>query len=143
MRKLVPVWLLGAGIVLAFSAACGGGSSDSGSASAEPATSFDLVASDSGSTNFFEFKGKKQPNLVVKASTDVTVSVTNKGKAIHNLRIAGADDAFNTSDDFVSKPNNIPAGGKASLTFKIDKPGTYKFRCDFHPDSTGTVTVGS
>lgn len=141
MRKLVPVWLLSAGLVLAFSAACGGGSSDSGSASAAPATSFDLVASDSGSTNFFEFKGKKQPNLVVKAGTEVTVSVTNKGKAIHNLRIAGVDNAFNTSDDFVSKPDKISAGGKASLAFKIEKPGSYKFHCDFHPESTGTITV--
>jgi len=143
MRKLVPTWLLGMGLVLAFSAACGGGRSDSNSSSAAPATSFDLVASDSGSTNFFEFKGKKQPNLVVKSGTDVTVNVTNKGKAVHNMRIAGLDDAYNTSDDFVSKPATIPAGSKGGLTFKIDRPGTYKFHCDFHPDSTGTVTVGS
>ena len=141
MRKLVPVWLLGASLVLAFSAACGGGSSDSSSSSAAPATSFDLVASDSGSKNFFEFKGKKQPNLVVKAGTEVTVSVTNKGKAIHNMRVAGVDGSFNTADDFVSTPQTINAGGKATLAFKVDKTGSYKFHCDFHPERTGTITV--
>ena len=141
MLKSVLVWVVGGAILLAVSVACGGGSSGSSSASAAPATSFDLVASDSGSKNFFEFKGKKQPNLVVKAGTEVTVSVTNKGKAIHNMRIAGVDGSFNTADDFVSKPETINAGGKATLAFKVDKPGSYKFHCDFHPDSTGTITV--
>ncbi len=143
MRKFFTFWLATAAFVLAFAASCGGGGSGSGSASAAPATSFNLVASDSGSVNFFEFKGKKKPNLVVKASTEVTVNVNNKGKAIHNMRIAGVDGSYNTSDDFVSKPDNIPAGGKATVTFKIEKPGTYSFHCDFHPESTGTITVES
>jgi plastocyanin len=140
MRKLMFLALVGGLLALALTSACGGGS-DSSSASAAPATSFDLVVSDSGSTNFFELKGKKQPNLVVKAGTDISVSVTNKGKAIHNMRVAGADNAFNTGDDFVSTPENISPGAKATLTFKVSQPGTYKFRCDFHPDSTGTITA--
>jgi len=135
--------------IAAIAAACGGGggSSDSnsgsgsGSASGAAATSFDLVASDSGGVNFFEYKGKKEPNLVVKAGSEITVNVTNKGKAIHNMRVAGVDGAFNTGDDFVSKPETINAGGKATLAFKIDKAGSYRFHCDFHPESAGTISV--
>ena len=32
-----------------------------------------------------------------------------------------------------STPNKIVAGGTGTVTFTITTPGTYHFRCDFHP----------
>ena len=41
-----------------------------------------------------------------------------------------------------SDPNTIRGGKSATIKIKIDKPGTYNFRCDFHAEiMTGTIEV--
>ena len=41
-----------------------------------------------------------------------------------------------------STPNKLAAGGTGTLTFTITTPGTYHFRCDFHPTQMfGTFVV--
>ena len=87
---------------------------------------------------------KLDPNkLTVGAGSEVTIDVTNAGTAIHNLRIAGADNKFNTGDDAVSDPQLVSGGGHATITWKAPgSPGTIDFRCDFHPaDMAGQITV--
>jgi len=83
-----------------------------------------------------------KPNkLSVEAGQAVTLRFTNKGQAIHNARLAGADNGYNTGDDVVTEPNMIQPGESAELAFKLDKPGVYNFKCDFHPEATGQITV--
>jgi plastocyanin len=84
--------------------------------------------------NFFTFGGQKEPTIPAKAAVETTIDLTNAGAVIHNMRIAGADNKYNTPDDFQSDPNLFPAGTTGKITFKIDQAGTYDFQCDFHPD---------
>ena len=85
----------------------------------------------------------KPAAFTVDAGAEVTFNITNEGAAIHNMRVAGADNEFNTNDDAVSEDDLIPAGGTSTLAWTApDKPGVYDFQCDFHtPDMVGTITV--
>jgi plastocyanin len=88
--------------------------------------------------NFFE-----PGEYVVAAGASVTFDITNDGSAIHNMRIAGADNEYDSDDDAVSDPEIVPGGQDAVVTWQSsDAPGEIDFRCDFHPDQmTGTITV--
>lgn len=124
--------------------ACGG-DDDGGTTTAAttPAdggkTSFDISAGD----NFFEYGGEKKPTLSVPAGKKITINITNDGTAIHNMRFAGDDNKYDSSDDAVSDPTLVSAGQKATITFTApSQAGTYDFRCDFHPtDSVGKIEV--
>lgn len=74
----------------------------------------------------------------VKAGTPVTLTVQNKGQAVHNWHLLDAkDDSGKEIKTDLDEP-----GKTSSVTFTISKPGTYKFQCDVHPsDMTGTLTV--
>ena len=84
--------------------------------------------------NFFSFEGQQEPTIPVTAAKETTIDLTNSGVAIHNMRIAGVDNTYNSDDDFVSDPELFSGGDTGKITFKIDQAGTYDFRCDFHPD---------
>ena len=82
-------------------------------------------------------------SLTATVGSDVTITATNKGTAIHNLRIAGPDGKFNTSDDAVSDPALVSGGGTATVKWKApSSAGDILFQCDFHPtDMKGTISV--
>ncbi|HEU4760142.1 MAG TPA: cupredoxin domain-containing protein [Dehalococcoidia bacterium] len=87
--------------------------------------------------SFFEFQGKQNPTIPVAAGQAVTIDLTNKGTATHNMRIAGPDGKFEAlgqplNDDIVSDPDIISGGATATITVNL-AAGTYDFRCDFHP----------
>lgn len=84
--------------------------------------------------NFFQLGGEQNPTLTVKAGETITVSLKNGGLAIHNMRVAGEDNQYNTGDDEVSEPVTIVAGGEGTLQLTLNTPGTYSYRCDFHAD---------
>jgi plastocyanin len=44
-----------------------------------------------------------------------------------------------TADDGAFDTGRLDQGGSGGVTF--DQPGAYPYRCDFHPDMVGTVTV--
>jgi plastocyanin len=80
--------------------------------------------------------------LTVPTGSTVTLNLTNDGAAIHNLRIAGADNDYDTDDDAVSDPDLVAAGEVATVEWVApDEAGVIDFRCDFHPDLGGTITV--
>ena len=87
--------------------------------------------------NFFEPK-----EFTVSEGAEVTFNITNAGTAIHNMRVAGADNEFNTDDD--AESDQIIAAG-ATSTVEWTAPaesGVYDFQCDYHlPDMAGTITV--
>lgn len=87
--------------------------------------------------DFFEPK-----DLTVPAGKKFRINLTNNGQHVHDLRITGPDLEFDTTDDLKSTPQSEKAGQTGELVGTIDKPGTYPFKCDFHPaQMTGTITV--
>ncbi|HZQ38166.1 MAG TPA: cupredoxin domain-containing protein [Dehalococcoidia bacterium] len=79
-----------------------------------------------------------ETKLSVKAGVPVTLTVQNKGSAVHNWHLLDVkDDSGKEIKTDLDEP-----GKTSSVTFTIGKPGTYKFQCDVHPsDMTGTLTV--
>ena len=72
----------------------------------------------------------------------IEIIVTNTGTISHNLVVAGSDDEYDTKDDFEPYPFAIKAGDTGRVVLKIDEPGTYRFRCAFHPTfEIGTLTL--
>jgi len=45
-------------------------------------------------------------------------------------------------DDTMADPEMIKPGGTASIVWTAPtERGAYNFRCDYHPEETGTITV--
>jgi plastocyanin len=81
--------------------------------------------------------------MTTAANKPVTVNISNKGAAVHNWEVLGSDGKVmkDTSGKDI-KGALLDAGKTESVTFTIDKAGTYKFQCEVHPaDMTGTLTV--
>ena len=132
--------LLAAALALALgtallTVACGGGSSGKairitpGGAGA----TLDITVGD----NFY------RPNeFRVQAGQRVTLNVTNEGVAVHTVRLAGPDNRYETDDDTTIDPPMIKPGETVVLVWAApNKAGAYNFRCDYHPEETGTITV--
>ena len=80
--------------------------------------------------------------ITVNVGQAATISLRNVGSAIHNMRIAGTDGQYDTSDDTASNPDTVRPNATASLNFTPAAAGTLAFRCDFHPvEMVGTITV--
>lgn len=88
--------------------------------------------------NFFD-----PEEVTLSGGEAVTFSLTNDGAATHNMRVAGEDNEYNTDDDAVSDPEVMTGGVVGTLEWTVPaSPGTYDFRCDFHPvEMVGTITV--
>ena len=133
-RAFVLLAPLALSAVLVLSFACGGGDDKTSTGGETPGTgTYGVTMTDTGNT----------PNdYTVATDSTVTLNFTNNGAAAHNVRVAGEDNQYNTSDDAVSDPDLIIAGGRGKLTWKApSKAGEYLFHCDFHPDLKGTITV--
>jgi plastocyanin len=70
-----------------------------------------------------------------KAGEVIEFLVTNTSgtQQSHNMVVAGPDNEYETADDFNPEPFAIKAGETGRVVVKIDDPGTYNFRCAFHP----------
>ncbi len=76
----------------------------------------------------------------------IEILVENTGNVSHSIRVSGLDgnysDEARPGDDFVSDPFEIKPGETGRVLVKIDEPGSYPFRCDFHPDTEkGTLIL--
>jgi plastocyanin len=133
---ILPAALIISIALLAY--ACGGGggddSGDNGDNGADGPVSFDVSMGD----NFFEPK-----EFTVKTGQKVTFNLKNDGAAIHNMRVAGADNEYNTDDDALSDPSQFSPGDTGTLEWTApDKAGEIDLKCEFHPtDSTGIIKV--
>ncbi len=78
----------------------------------------------------------------------MTINLVNNGLAPHNVHIASVDDTYDVDfcevggDESCSDPALMMAGDEGTITFTFDEPGTWNFRCDFHPVlMTGQIVV--
>jgi len=151
MLKPLLLGLVAVAALTLTAAACGGSDEDddnggNGEPSATAAAT--TPADDDGDGGPVSFDISMKDNLfepkefTVSEGAEVTFNITNGGSAIHNMRVAGADNEFNTDDD--AESDQIIAAG-ATSTVEWTAPaesGTYDFQCDYHlPDMTGTITV--
>jgi len=81
--------------------------------------------------------------ITVEAGQTVTFDLVNDGVLPHNMRIAGPDGKYNTSDDIVSAPDIVLGEQSATLQWQAAaSPGSIPFQCDIHPGiMSGTITV--
>jgi len=158
-----PSWQIAGVFVIAAAVLAGGTiwavSEEDGTAAEEPAASATPSGQSPGASptgapaggalqvsmgdNFFEYNGEKNPTLSVPAGDSLTIDLSNTGVAIHNMRIAGEDNQFNTGDDAVSDPSLVSGGGTATIEWTApSSPGDVNYQCDFHPtDMKGVITV--
>jgi len=72
------------------------------------------------------------------AGKPITVTVQNKGSAIHNWHVLNVKD--DNGKDITTPLTD--AGKSNTVTFSLSKPGTYNFQCDVHPtEMKGTLTI--
>jgi plastocyanin len=150
-RALYLLLTLGLVSLLALAIACSGDDDDDGGdddgGEPTPAETDDGNGDDDGGSETFDISMTDNAfdptELTVPAGATVTVNLTNDGAAIHNMRIAGADNEFDNDDDAVSDPDIVNGGDPATIDWTApDTAGEIDFRCDFHPtDMVGTITV--
>jgi len=122
-------------MLLGLAAACGG--DDATETAERPANSAATVAADGTVTitardNVFNPKA-----LAVPANQPVTLTLDNKGAAIHNWAVAGQ----NGPDGKEIQTALIPAGQQGTVAFSLPA-GKYDFYCPVHPvEMRGKLTV--
>lgn len=85
--------------------------------------------------------------LTIPAGQVFEIALTNRATVTsHNLRVSGEDGEYETDDPKNLKDDwllpIVEAGETGRLQLKIDTPGSYKFQCDFHPQTQkGTLVV--
>ncbi len=166
-RPSVPAWQIGF-ISMAAAALLTGGAiwaivqDDDGEATAETPGAAATPAADESPApggppgglavrmgdNFFELEGEREPTIIVAAGEEITIDLGNDGQAIHNLHIAGTDNEYGVNfcerggEEPCSDPELFTSGDAGTITFSFDQPGTFIFRCDFHPiEMTGEIEV--
>lgn len=98
----------------------------------------ELELSDSGNP---QFDATISPtSLEMETGEAVKLVLKNTGSTSLGLRVSGADQEFNTDDDFVNE--GIEAGGEGVLVVRFNEPGEYGFRLsNFADRGLGTITV--
>ena len=76
-------------------------------------------------------------NVTIKAGREYEFDFTNKGTTVHNYIINSKDAA---GQDFTSDIA-VNSNQESKFKVKIDKPGTYKVTCTYHPEMVGEVKV--
>ncbi len=148
----IPIGGVAVAAVVVAAILLAGGSGDGGSAAtptinpiigtATPAASVSIVAQGEEDGSTFS-----PDTLTIDAGVVTEIVITNTATRVsHNMRVSGEDgeyetDALNNPKDDFAIPL-IAAGKTGSLVVKIDTPGSYKFQCDFHPQTQkGTLVV--
>lgn len=92
--------------------------------------------------DFFDVGGAVNPTLEITAGSSLTLNLPNDGLNTHNMRVDGGDGEYTTDDDLVSDPQAILGGAEGTIELSFDGPGTFIYRCDFHPTTMlGEVEV--
>jgi plastocyanin/mono/diheme cytochrome c family protein len=81
--------------------------------------------------------------IAIQGGTSTTVTVDNKGSALHNWEVLGPDGKVLKDDSGKDIAVKLTNGGESSnVTFTLSKTGVYKFQCQVHPaDMVGKLYV--
>lgn len=92
-----------------------------------------IVAVQAASTITIGQRGLQLSQSSASLAKGDRIVFTNEDDVIHNIHIfgPGGDDSMDLG---LQKPG-------ASLTYRFDKPGAYRVRCNIHPSVKMTVTV--
>jgi hypothetical protein len=92
-----------------------------------------------------------EPNLItVNAGVVVKLVIKNTGTTSHGFRVIGADDEYDTQDDFVVTPAGadpettaglLQPGAEGVAIIRLDEAGEIEYRDDALQDKTGTIVV--
>ncbi|MDR7418615.1 MAG: cupredoxin domain-containing protein [Armatimonadota bacterium] len=135
-------------LVAALAAGCGGRGAEqppqpaaqSPAPAASPAAPGASPAAPAGEGTEITIVGKdnlfEPATVTIKAGQEYTFEFKNEGTTVHNL-IVQAQDA---GGDFASDVA-VNAGQESKFKVKIDKEGTYKMICTYHPEMVGEVKV--
>ncbi len=158
-RKPVPValyaWIAAGGggiaavVVVLFLFLSGGGGG-----AAEPTPTLDPRVSGQPVAKTIEIKAEgaesgstfNPATIRGPAGEVIEILITNVGTVSHAMRVSGLDGEYGDEqipgDDFVAEPFAIKPGETGRVVLKIDKPGSYPFQCDFHPETQkGTLIL--
>ena len=148
----VPIAAAAVAAVVVAVVLVAGGSGDSGPA-ASPTPDPRLGGATPAATLTMDAIGEEQGStfvpdtLTVPAGQVVEIVVSNKATRVsHNLRVSGEDGQYETDDPKNLKDDwllpIVKPGQTGRLQLKMDTPGSYKFQCDFHPQTQkGMLTV--
>ena len=139
------VWLVVLVLAAVVVAGCGGGGSSSSSqssSSSSPSPASSPAASGGASSgSVIKVIGKdnlyEPVNVTIKAGQEYEFEFDNKGTTVHNYIINSKDQA---GQDFASDIA-MNGGQESKFKVKIDKAGTYKVTCTYHPEMVGEVKV--
>jgi len=127
----VVVGVIGVVVVLILTSGSSGGGGPSPGPTPDPRvagqTPDNSISLNVNDVNF------SQTELSGTAGQVIEFKVTNTGTQSHNMVVAGPDNEYDTADDFNPEPFAIKAGETGRVVVKMDDPGTYLFRCAFHP----------
>jgi plastocyanin len=126
-----PVEMRGKLTVVAAAPAAGGApAAGAGPAAAgAPAGAIVIVATD----NKFD-----RTQITIKANEPTTVTLQNKGSAIHNWHVLNVKD----KDGKEITTKLLTGGQSETITFTITQTGTFDYLCDVHPvEMRGKLTV--
>jgi plastocyanin len=128
--------------VAALAAGCGGGSKSSGSGSSSaygskpaatdtPAATKTAAAATQGSGTTVNIANFAFAPADIKAKVGDKITFVNKDSTAHTATATEG-----------AKFDSGSLGQGASFSYVAKKAGTIKFVCSFHPNMTGTITVG-
>lgn len=122
MRHAILAALLGAALL------AGCGSDDDGTAATTSSTPATSAGATTSTIKIVDFVYDPDP-ATVKAGQ--AISVPNADAAPHTITDGGSGKAFDSGT----------IKGKATGSLTIDKPGSYRYICEFHPFMRGEITV--
>ncbi len=139
------VWLVALVLAAVVVAGCGGGGSSSSSqssSSSSPSPASSPAASGGASSgSVIKVIGKdnlfEPVNVTIKAGQEYEFEFDNEGTTVHNYIINSKDQA---GQDFASDIA-VNGGQESKFKVRIDKAGTYKVTCTYHPEMVGEVKV--
>jgi plastocyanin len=132
-------WFAAVVVVAVLAAGCGGGPGAQapapppaqpapGGAAAPPSGGEIVIV---GKDNFYE-----PQTLTLKAGQAYDIRFKNDGTTVHNLIIQAKDAGGDFASDIV-----VNGGAESLIKVKIDREGTYKIVCTYHPEMVGEVKV--
>jgi len=121
-------------VVAGLVAACGGTGS-SAAASAPAASSGASAATGDAITVVAKDTAFSPTTISAPAGKAFTIVLDNKDSAPHNIAISDASGATLFKGDIVTS---------TTITYTVNAlaAGSYPFKCEVHPNMTGTLTVG-